>query len=97
MLFDFVCQDCQHSFECDYAIGKAPRNISCVKCSGLAKRVYSSSIGISVSRVTHPSTFGEQMKAKNAEAGFKMQGQKPPVRISAYDYGDGDIREVGSK
>jgi hypothetical protein len=34
------------------------------------------------------------MKAKNIRAGEKMKGKKPGLKLAAYDYGGGDVREV---
>lgn len=81
-------------------MGKNPREVPCPKCGQKAKRVYAGmsialKIGSSFSKGAKGSTFGEQMKAKNAEAGNRMRGRKAPVRIVAHDYGNGDVREAG--
>ena len=94
MLFPFQCDKCGKRFDGDYPIGKAPRTVPCPSCGGSGKRVYAGvSIGVRVGG-SSPSGFGEQMKARNAAAGHRMKGRKPPVRVKAYDYGNGDVREA---
>lgn len=96
MLFPYQCQKCEKRFDGDFPIGKAPRGgVPCPSCGGSGKRVYEGmSISVKVGSFSRPSTFGEQMKARNAEAGKRMKGRKPPVRVKAYDYGNGDVREA---
>jgi predicted nucleic acid-binding Zn ribbon protein len=95
MLFPFQCTKCDHRFDGDFPIGKAPRETPCPKCSCKSKRVYAGmSFGVRISNVTHPTTFGEQMKARNAEAAHRMKGRQAPVRAVAHDFGNGDVREI---
>lgn len=95
MLFPFQCVGCGKRFDGDYPIGKAPRVVPCPSCGKSAKRVYAGvSIGVAVSGSRSSGSFGEQMKARNLEAGKRMKGRKPPVRVVAYDHGGGDIRGV---
>jgi len=95
MLFPYQCQKCSKRFDGDFPIGKAPREVPCPSCDGQGKRVYEGmSLSVRVGGRVHSSSFGEQMKARNAEAGRRMKGRKPPVRVKAYDYGKGDVREV---
>lgn len=95
MLYPYQCQECDREFDEEYRMGHAPRQVKCSVCGCVSKRVYHG-LGItsSISVITHPSTFGEQMKARNNEAGYRMQGREAPVRVTAYDHGNGDIREV---
>jgi predicted nucleic acid-binding Zn ribbon protein len=94
MLFPFMCGKCGNRFDGDFPIGQAPRTVPCPSCGGSGKRVYAGvSIGVRVAG-GRPSTFGEQMKARNGAAEHRMKGRKPPVRVKAYDYGNGDVREV---
>lgn len=95
MLFPFQCKKCQKRFDGDFPIGKAPREIPCPSCKGTGKRIYEGlSLGVCISGVTHPTTFGEQMKARNAQAAHRMQGRVPPVKRVANDFGGGDVREI---
>lgn len=95
MIFTYQCEKCKKSFDCDFSIGQAPRTVSCPSCGYMGKRVYSGmSISVKIDGRTHGSTFGEQMKNKNKNAAERMKGRKPPVRLKAYDYGNGDIRAV---
>lgn len=97
MTFSYLCQKCENRFDGDYPIGKAPRSCKCPKCGGKSSRVYEG-MGIAIkvgSSFSHGSrTFGEEMKARNIKAAQRMKGKKPPVRLAAMDYGNGDIREV---
>jgi hypothetical protein len=52
------------------------------------------SIGVKIGGGTTHRTFGEQMKARNNQAAYRMQGRTPPVRSVAHDFGNGDVREI---
>jgi hypothetical protein len=94
MLFPFQCEKCGKKMDEDFPIGKAPRSVRC-SCGGTCRRVYAgTSLSIRVSGRTSGSTFGEQQRQKNLQASHRMKGRKPPVRTVAYDYGNGDMREV---
>jgi len=94
MLFPYQCSKCSKRFEGDYPIGRAPRVVPCPFCGADGQRIYSGmSLFVRVSG-KHSSKFGEQMKARNLEAAKRMRGRKPPVRLKAYDYGNGNVREV---
>jgi len=96
MLFPFQCQKCKKRFDGEFSIGKAPRETPCPNCQGNSKRIYEGmSIAVKINgAMCRTSSFGEQMKARNAQAGYRMQGHKAPVRLTAYDHGGGDIREA---
>jgi DNA-directed RNA polymerase subunit RPC12/RpoP len=95
MLFPYVCSKCGKRFDGDFPIGKAPRGVPCPSCGSSGKRVYEGmSIAVKVSGRTSFSTFGEQMKAKNAAAGHRMKGRKPPVRLRGFEMPDGKVVEV---
>jgi len=95
MLFPYQCTKCDNRFDGDYPIGQAPRTVPCPSCGGTAKRVYTGmSLFVRVAGKPLSRNFGEQMKMRNLEAGKRMRDRKPPVRLKAYDYGNGDIREV---
>jgi len=93
MLFPFVCSKCKKHQDRIAPIGKPPTDVKCENCGGDCKRVYMAT-GIVVSGVRRPSSFGEQQKAKNEDAAYRMKGRKAPVRTVAYDHGCGDVREV---
>ena len=96
MLFPYQCEKCGNKLDGDFPIGKAPRSMPCT-CGANAKRVYSGvSIAVSVHGVSsgRKMTFGEEMKQRNASAGKRMKGHKPPVKLVGYDYGDGKVKEV---
>lgn len=96
MLFPYLCQKCGNRFDMDLPIGKAPREAPCPLCKSKSKRVYDGmSIAVKIDGGYHrTSNFGEQMKVKNLRAGEKMKAKRPGLRLAAYDYGGGDIREV---
>lgn len=95
MVYPYRCP-CGKSIEQEYPMGKNPREVPCPKCGQTAKRVYEGmSIAIKVgSSFARGSTFGEQMKAKNAAAGHRMKGRKPPVRLAGYKHMDGRVVEA---
>ena len=99
MQFPFQCKKCGKRFDGEYPIGKAPRVAPCLSCKGTANRIYE---GLSLSvkiggDFLRSSKFGEEMKAKNLKAASRQKGRKAPVRLAAYDHGNGDIREVAKK
>ena len=98
MLFPYQCQKCEKRFDGDFPIGQAPRQTPCPSCGGEGKRVYEGlSIGVRVGGQTTCRTFGEERKLHNMQTAYRMKGNRPPVRPVAYDYGNGDIREVAKK
>ena len=96
MLFPFQCQGCGKRFDGEYPIGKAPRVIPCPSCKKDAKRIYEgTSIAVKIGgSFCRSSSFGEQMKARNVQAGHRMKGQRPGLMPVAHDFGGGDIREI---
>ena len=96
MQFPYQCQKCEKRFDADYPIGKAPRVVPCPSCGGDGKRIYEGmNVTVKTDGAFHrTSNFGEQMKHRNEKAGQRMRGKKPGMRLAAYDYGHGDIREV---
>lgn len=99
MFFPYQCQSCKKLFDGEYPIGKAPRETPCPSCKGTSKRIYEGvSVGVKIGgSFVRSSTFGEQMKARNAQAAHRMKGNRPPVRPVAHDFGGGDVREVKAK
>lgn len=95
MQFPYECQKCHKRQEQAYGIGKAPRTVSC-SCGGIAKRIYETTglVFMVGGNPIRKSTFGESLKKRNMNASSKLHGKKPPVRVTAYDYGNGDIRDV---
>ncbi len=93
MLYEYQCEECKERVEKDLSIGKAPRTVKC-RCGATAKRVYNSfalSINGSIDRKMG---FGEELKKRNERAAKRMRGNTPNVKTVAYDYGNGDVREV---
>ena len=98
MRFDYKCPD-HGGFELDFPVGKAVRTASCPKCRKESKRIYTS-CNFVLSGVGWPSkglSFNAEMTIRNADAGKRMKGRKPPLTLAAYDYGGGDVREVKKK
>ena len=97
MFFPYQCQKCDKRFDGEFPIGKAPRGIPCPACKGKGKRIYEGmSIAVKIDGMTHrTSQFGEQMKSRNMQAAERMKGRKAPVRLTAWDYGNGKVEEVG--
>jgi predicted nucleic acid-binding Zn ribbon protein len=96
MQFPFQCKKCGKRFDGEYPIGKAPRVTPCPSCKGTANRIYEGlSLSVKVGGdFIRSSKFGEEMKAKNSKAAYRQKGRKAPVRLAAYDHGNGDVREV---
>lgn len=96
MLYQYECDKCWKPTEESFRMGTAPKFVKCPACKGRASRVYSSpalKIGDGINR---KSTFGESIRQRNLKAAHRMKGRKAPVRVAAYDHGNGDIREVGA-
>jgi len=95
MFFPFQCQKCKKRFDGEFPIGKAPRTAICPDCHGNAQRVYEGlSIGVKIAGAAPTRTFGEEMKARNEKAAYRMKGRTAPVRTVAHDFGGGDVREI---
>lgn len=98
MQFPYQCQKCNKRFDVEFPIGKATRETPCPFCKGKGKgkRIYEGmSVAVKIDGAFHrTSSFGEQMKARNAAAGQRMKGRKAPVRLTAWDHGNGDVRGV---
>lgn len=94
MFYEFECRACNTKAEQEFRMGKAPKSVKCGRCGGQAKRIFSTfalSIGGAINR---KSTFGESMRNLNQKAAHRMKGRERPARITAYDYGNGDIRGI---
>jgi putative FmdB family regulatory protein len=99
MIYPYSCEACKNRVELNFPMGQNPREVSCPKCGKRARRVYEGmsialKIGNVFSKGNSTSTFGEQQKQRNRQAANRMRDKKPPVRLSAYDYGNGDVRGV---
>jgi putative FmdB family regulatory protein len=98
MRFDYKCATCG-GFELDFPIGKAVRSAPCPKCGKDGKRIYTS-CNFVLSGIGWPSkglSFNAEMTKRNEAAGKRQRGRKPGLRLAAYDYGGGDVREVKAK
>ena len=92
-MYEYECEGCGKRQEMDFPMGKAPGKVHC-PCGKKAKRAYSAvAVGVGGGFV-RASGFGEQMKARNIAAARRQQGRKPPVRLAALDFGEGDVRGV---
>ena len=94
MTYEYEC-DCGARTERRARMGSAPRTVKCPKCGAKAKRIFNSfAIGID-GGIDRKSTFGENMRKRNDTAGRRMRKNRDaPVKLSAYDYGDGKGEEV---
>lgn len=96
MIFEYRCESCSKLIEREYSIGKAPSSIKC-DCGNDCDRYYGS-----MNFVLKGSGWpGRSLKMKqeqtklNDQAGKRMRKNRSvPVRTVAYDYGNGDVREV---
>lgn len=95
MIYPYKCEACRKRSDVEFPMGKNPRELECYHCGQRARRVYEGmSIALKIGSSFSKTSFGEQMKSKNLEAGKRMKARKPPVRVIAHDYGNGDIREA---
>jgi putative FmdB family regulatory protein len=99
MTFSYECQKCGKRFDSEFPVGKAPRGMKCPSCGGDGKRIYSGmSIMLKVSGahggINRATSFGESMKAKNAQAGKRMRMNRTPPKLVGYDYGGGKTVEA---
>ena len=94
MKYEYHCRACSTAFDVDFPLGKAGPSVLC-KCGGLAKRVFSAvNFAVRGGNVSAEKTFGQEMFRRNKDAARRMQGNKPPVRRVATDFGGGDVRSV---
>jgi putative FmdB family regulatory protein len=93
MRYDFECEKCETRAEHVFRMADVPASVKC-ECGGKAIRVYGA-VAIEINGgINRTSGFGESIKKRNDEATQRMRGRKAPVRTKAYDYGNGDVREV---
>jgi predicted nucleic acid-binding Zn ribbon protein len=99
MTFSYECQKCKKHFDTEFPEGKAPRGMKWPSCGGDGKRIYSGmSIMLKVNGVhggiNRASTFGEQMKSGNTQAGKRMRVNRTPPKLVGYNYGGGKVVEA---
>ena len=100
MLFPYECQKCSRRFDGEFPVGTAPRETRCPVCKGLSKRVYE---GMSImlrtkgtgGGISRGSSFGEQMKKKNEQAGRRMRVNRTAPKLLGYSHADGRVTEAG--
>lgn len=98
MLFDYGCSECEIYFEMDFPIGKAKKKTKCPECGKDSNRRFTSCNFI-LKGGGWPrkfTFFNKEMTDRNNTAARNMRKEhgEGPVRLVAYDYGDGDVREV---
>ena len=89
MLYDYRCSECKAEFEANFPMGEAKKEIECLECGNMAKRAFGCNFVL-----PDASKFNREMTERNRKAGERQKDNIPPVRLKAYDYGNGDIREV---
>jgi putative FmdB family regulatory protein len=99
MLFPYECQKCSKRFDSEFPIGRAPRGTRCPACKGMSRRVYSgTSIMLKANGanggISRSSSFGEEMKTRNTEAGRRMRRNRTPPKLLGYSHTDGRITEA---
>ena len=96
MTYEYRCRDCNKDIEKDFPIGKADGEVPCPSCGDMAQRAFNS-MSFILKGGGWPgksNRMNGEMTARNKRAGERMRGNKPGVELVAYDYGDGDIRDV---
>jgi len=99
MFFPYECQKCGKRFDGEFPIGQAPRGTRCPACKGIGRRVYEgTSIMLKTNGdnggISRSSSFGEQMKVRNAEAGRRMRKNRTPPKLLGYSHTDGRVTEA---
>jgi putative FmdB family regulatory protein len=98
MRFDYRCEKCG-CFELSFPIGQAPPEAPCPGCGAGARKLISGASFV-LKGGGWPSRSGRMktdMTRNNEAAGHRMKKErKPGMRLAALDYGNGDVREVGS-
>lgn len=94
MTYEYECGKCGGTTDESFRMGEAAKTVKCSVCGSRAKRIFSSPAIEINGGIERKSTFGEDMRKRNENAGRRMKGQKAPVKTVAYDYGGGDIREA---
>lgn len=97
MLFDYRC-NCGHTFEMNFPIGQASRQVACPECQQMAKRAYTT-CNFHLKGGGWPSKgtrLNREMTRRNERAGRRMRKEhgEPGMKPVAYDYGNGDVREA---
>ncbi len=94
--YSYYCEKCDSVFDKDFDFGKAPNNVKCDRCNTDCKRSYDScSFVLKGGGWPGKSMkFNKEQTDKNINAGIRQKDRKPPVRLKALDYGNGDVREV---
>jgi putative FmdB family regulatory protein len=96
--YEYKCLGCSCRFDLDFPIGEAPPTARCPECGEEAKKLISCS-GFVLKGGGWPSRgnrLNSEMTRRNEDAGRRMRREhKPPMRLAALDYGNGDVREVG--
>ena len=99
MRFDYRCIECNLVFELSFPIGQAPQRAPCPKCESQGKKLISCSSFV-LKGGGWPSRSGRMntdMTKANEAAGRRMRKEHTPgMKLAALDYGNGDVREVGS-
>ena len=99
MRYDYRCLGCDQRFELTFPIGQAPQKATCPGCGEEAKKLISCSSFV-LKGGGWPSRTGRMntdMTKANEKAGRRMRKEHSPgMKLAALDYGNGDVREVGS-
>ena len=92
-IYDFKCTSCERGIFTEmHSIAVAPMEVPC-SCGATARRDFSNTNVVTVGAVKG-SKLKTEMTRRNAKAGERQKGRDKPVRTVAYDYGNGDVREV---
>lgn len=99
MRYDYKCLECDERFELSFPIGQAPRKAPCPSCGAESMKLISCSSFV-LKGSGWPGRTGRMktnMTKSNEDAGHRMRKEhKPGMKLAALDYGNGDVREVGS-
>lgn len=95
MIYQYFCEKCEKILEVDFPFGKSKSTIKC-DCGEISSKYYGE-IGI-VFRGDGWSSkdmkIDKQMEERNKKAKRKTRDNHHSPKIVAYDYGNGDVREV---
>lgn len=94
MTYDFKCHECGKVFERVFPMSECPKTVKC-ECGGEASKVFSApALKIGGVFKSGGVSFGNAVRKMNDDAASRMRGRTDAPRLSALDYGGGNIVEL---
>jgi len=75
VLYSYKCDNCQHTIDMEFNMGKALNTVMCSVCGGVMKRDFSS-IGITIPSFFHDSTYNYDTSPSGSSGSRKRFSMK---------------------